>query len=303
MPSSEAEAGSKAKRLLRERSKKIVSPISATPLDSSDVDAWRGVPYDDSRNFYPMPKPTLEFIAEMVSDFSRLLLRSVDGVTYKTEGQGSYKLALLYFLLRAKQNLDAVIALCRAGFTVQAMMVARSTFEMCITIEYISKEIEKRAKLYADYDAVERHSWLKKAEKFRTQAPELLAGASPKTQERIRRNYSKVKHQFPEPYRWAGKGMTLAEMCRKLKADQSYEIQYGFLCQFTHNSVVCSNDHFEEGKNGALTLKDGPNSKYRVPALATAAINTLHIASYFNDGFELKRDKEHDALLELFKGA
>lgn len=208
-----------------------------------------------------------------------------------------WRLMLFYFLLRAKQNLEAIALLCEAGYSIQAMMIARSTFELSITTEFISREKERRTTLFASYDWVERNRWLKKAQDAKDAWSEILAGGDPKVLEEIRKEYEAVKDEFPDPYKWAGDSMSLAKMCEELNAKHAYQFQYGLLCQITHNSVRCVSDHVEVDKDG-VRVQAGPNPKYLEAAFATACANSIHIASYFSDEFGLKLESELKELLE-----
>lgn len=238
---------------------------------------------------------------------ARKVLKLVDGFLAsdrdppaRSEAQKAYILILLYFLTKARQNLAAIVRLCRMGYSIQAMMVARSTFEMCITIEYIMNDIPKRAMLFAEYDWVVRNSWLVKSMKHKDAWPELLSGGKPKVLNEIIDNYEKVKDKFPDEYQWAGKRMSLAKMCASINAGMSYDFQYGMLCQIMHNSISLFDDYIPE--DDKKEPRSGVNNKYRVTALATAIINTIQIASHYCDLYELKRDDELEVLLDEFRG-
>jgi len=247
-------------------------------------------------------RPSLDVLAPKVSAYVGTLLYKPTSAPYESKAEGSYLMTCVYFLAKAKQNLDAVILLCRSGFSQQAMMIARSTFEMGVTVEYINKDISNRALLYSEYDFVERHQWMEKAEKYKDEWGDLMAKGNPRIQIIIKQEFARVKSNYGDrPYHWAGKNKTFKSLCLDINAESSYDMQYATLCKFTHNSITLANDYFDPDAEGALRVVAGHNPRYNDSALATAALHTLHVASHFIDAYKLDGEKEQDELMNLFK--
>jgi hypothetical protein len=152
-----------------------------------------------------------------------------------------------------------------------------------------------------EYDWVKRKGLYDKMNQYKTEWPDLMAGAKPDKLKEILREYNKVKDRFADAYNWAGNRKGIAALARDIKADFAYDFQYDLLCQIAHNSVTLMNEYVDEHKTGKLVIRRGKNSKYRTAALATVAGHTLVLADLFGDMYELGRDEEIEELLEELK--
>lgn len=170
------------------------------------------------------------------------------------------------FLGKSYKTHKAILVLARSGYGEDAVILARSLFEMLVTLRYIFlKDNEYRAKRYIAYDAVlaqmmyEDTMSVKSAKKLFL---ERLNNPKPGdvSVEAIKEEYSIVMKRYKfDRIGWSGKDMkTLSKLAGRL---HDYKTIYNLQCQLSHPSTRGMNDYFTRGSND-LIMNVGPNENY-----------------------------------------
>jgi len=212
-----------------------------------------------------------------------------------------FKVTALYFLARARQNLEAVVALVAAGYPTQAMMVARSSFELAINLQYIMKDVPKHIDLYMNYEFVEKWRLIEGLEKWEYLHPEAMRLKDDKMREMIRLENEKVRDDYPNKLQWSGKSMK--DMCKDLggQYEYAYDVTYAILCKHTHSSIMISRSNVKR-LGDSHTVYASANSADAQPAVQASLMFLRSIAEDFNGIFKLGFKVEIEDFDKLLKG-
>jgi len=236
-------------------------------------------------------------ICQQCIDLGRKIAQSTKAITVNSEDEYFHKVILLYFLLRGNQTLEAVMKLCKYGYTDQALLLVRSIFEMSLTVQYIGKQPVPRARLFAEYYFISRKKSLDICRKYADKWPEILRGRSQSECDGIEKEFKRVENNYPDKLHWAGKGITLSKMADEVNGGRIYyDLLYSFFCEKSHSVVRCMKDYFEENPAGGFIIKDGSEFQYFSAAIAGGCAFLLIVQSRFCELFNLHFDTEIEEL-------
>lgn len=170
------------------------------------------------------------------------------------------------FLGKSYKTHKAILLLAQNGYGEDAVILARSLFEMLVNLTYIfAKDNEYRATRYIAYDAVVRQMMYEDSMSIKSTRDLFLERQKdPKpgdeSIEVVKKDYLEAVKQYNfDKIGWSGKDMkTLSKLAGRL---HDYKTMYNLQCQLSHPSTRGMNDYFTRGKND-LIMNVGPNENY-----------------------------------------
>jgi len=224
-------------------------------------------------------QPGLELLKQLES-LAEEMLRA------RTGGEASaFQVVSLGFLARSWRDLQGVLLLCREGLTEQGLVVARSIWEAAVTLEYIRRAPEERARLYIEYDPVLRWRMLQKAERnpeLKASAALLEARESRKQEfEQLHQQFRAVRDKYPNTRYWSGK--SLRALAQDLGVEGDYDFVYSWISEQAHVEVTAIGRQFKPKELNAVGI-DFPD--YLAPAVVIASWASVILEAY-NEAFKL----------------
>ncbi|OGF25280.1 hypothetical protein A2303_03135 [Candidatus Falkowbacteria bacterium RIFOXYB2_FULL_47_14] len=196
---------------------------------------------------------------------------------------------LLYAVGKADKTLCAIVLLCRNGMGEDALILCRSIFEICITVEYIFKDqTDYRAKRYFSYDWVQR----KKMLGYISTVPHMKKYLTPDNLQianDIKKNAKKVNMLYKYGSTWSDK--SIYEMASDVGFLDLYQTAYRIQCNLSHSNPRSMNDYFKE-ENGHLIINSGPSDNLVQETLVTSFHSYYYILMKLNNYFKKGHDTE-----------
>lgn len=204
---------------------------------------------------------------------------------------------LLYAITKSNKTLSAIILLCRNGMGEDAAMLCRTLMDLNLKIEYIFKdETDERAKMYFDYDWIQRATMLKYA-KTSSEAEKFNDPENIKIINEVEKKASLAKSKYK--YKSSGLDKNLYEIVQELNRTSLYETVYRIQCSLSHSSPRSMNDYFKI-KGDQLTFDAGPSDNF-VRETIVASFNFYYgLIVQYNTYFKKGIDKELEQLEEEF---
>jgi len=227
--------------------------------------------------YYPK---LVEVSHELLRGVKLPLLQVEIGPTEQDKG------VILFLAGKACKTYEAIVLLDERGFGQDAGVLTRSLLELAINVLWINEDLQSRAEMYRDYDAIVRLQ----ADKTLARHPELLGTKGRPSAEYLDATRSvreaeaaraKRKHGFTKN-RWSSK--TIQQMAKEVDLDDHYEYAYRNLSNIEH-SISSSSKAYVEKATGSYRLSVGPSEAHVLETLATAydlmlrifAVSDIHL--------------------------
>lgn len=208
---------------------------------------------------------------------------------------------LLYALAKSHKTQAAILLLSERGFGQDAGILARSIFELAITVLYIAKdENGKLVERFFDYDwimranmydSVSEDTFFKNRIENRDPAGEeveaVLAEAG-----KIKKKYPGIKH-----FRWSDENFR--EMAEKVGRLDTYKSAYHLQCNLAHPNSRNMNDYFSESE-GRLEVNAGPNDEWIKSSLIATFDFFIHVVYAWDEEFEFGLKLRLDDLVKRY---
>lgn len=151
-------------------------------------------------------------------------------------------LALLSKSIRVS---EAICSLVTSGFDEEAFGMTRTLIDVLITIRFIAnQDTEDRAKQFFNFLAKDTTSWLKI---IQTHYPTKTLPSMPDLPKVL-----KTASTYPDPHRWAGKGMTARALAMEPSIWEVDDKGQPLTLQFLYEAVFYWTSHFVHPTIGAL---------------------------------------------------
>ncbi len=193
------------------------------------------------------------------------------------------------FLVKATKTLNAITILCKAGYGEDAVILARSLFDMLVDILYITRfKLDTMADRYELYDDVWRAKALNaegKSRNLKKLIRERMKNLQPGDETPEQLNTKAVKAMKRFKYRsdtWRPRKLTLYDMAVKVKLGSLYQTMFKLHSQVVHTAPRIINN-YAVIKNGHLNYTYQPSHKHISDALISSFTLTLGILKVFNE--------------------
>ncbi|MDD5147799.1 MAG: DUF5677 domain-containing protein [Candidatus Daviesbacteria bacterium] len=193
-----------------------------------------------------------------------------------------------FFLGKAYKTHHSILTLCRQGQGENAAMLARSLFDLLITLLYILKDpTSYRLQRYADYDWVIRQN----VYEYAKDVPDLIKlieerGKNPKPQDNTPQEISYKAKSVQEKYKyktylgWSDK--SLSKMAEEVGRKGPYRTVYNIFSQFIHTAPRVVNDYVKE-KEGKFLIETGPTDNFVEEVLVASFDFFISILQKFDE--------------------
>ena len=211
--------------------------------------------------------------------------------------------ASLVFLARATTAMESSEILVERGMNADATSVGRTITELDIDFAYILKaETEKRWGLYINYEVVS--DW------HDAQAWNALhdGKADPALMETARKKYDAVKADYPDEYKWAGKGISLKKRAEEVGKFNNCGMAYSSGCKASHSGAAGLRHIYDTEVDAAgnptrITILVGRQTPDAHPVIIASVSYMGVLASTINNcGLQARFDARHDALWKRLMG-
>jgi hypothetical protein len=151
--------------------------------------------------------------------------------------------AMRYFFAKSYKSYQAIRLLWRAGYVEDALMLARTIFEIALQAQYASIE-PSRARLFLEFHSVSRYRLCKKLQRAGAIDPPFPTGLSPTQLAELKQAHDQVACNYAKSEHWWGHGIDwLAEQCGK-DMYRHYLSTYAMQSDFVHSGVVSADQYF-----------------------------------------------------------
>ena len=220
-------------------------------------------------------------------------------ITAKTPEEALYKGLVAFFFNKGWKTFQGVSLLCSNKLAEDAEILLRSLFEMAVNLTYISKDPLKRARLFLEYDFIQRKELLETLLKADNQwAKKILDGTNPEPLNELEKDYNRVKGNYPDKWRWSGK--SIREMCKDVGLELHYASVYWLSSNLAHTNPRAMLQYIVDNENGLLIGKE-PSDKYIEKILLPTYTYFLTILIIKNESFDLGFNESIQELLEELK--
>jgi hypothetical protein len=246
-----------------------------------------------------MEHMTLDFYEEFAHLIGEIGKRRLD-LGGKDEAERYHKGIALYFLVKAQKTFESIKLLCLNGFADDASILTRSLFEMVIDLLYVDQERGARARLYCEYEIIQKiklHEKLKKNED--SWSKRILESKNESQLEEALKEYERVKKNYPEPDKWSGKSKK--KMAKDIGMEWQYEFVYHILSGIAHTGPNAVSHYMSYKDDGSIEFLSSQQKDIE-RVWNTSCIYFLILLDRFNDAFGLGLDEEIkkiDAQLKL----
>ncbi len=231
------------------------------------------------------------------------LAKAFTPIDDKDHAKNVYKVLVLHLFNKAWRTFESIYLLCANGYGQEASILLRSLLEVVVSAVYISKEPSSRAILFGEYGYLEKMSFRNALIEYRDENPDdawvagILDSATARDLEDDRREYERVKKNYPKKDAWSGE--SIKDMAKKVGMHFHY-ILYKMFCGATHVSSMGAGRCFAIKDKTLIFSADGEddiNARWH-----TACVYFYSIMGPVNETFELHFDDRlktlNDMLLE-----
>lgn len=157
-------------------------------------------------------------------------------IAAKTEEEAMYKGLLNLFFIKSWKTFQGIHILCQHKLAEDAAILARSLFELTVNLFYISADPLPRARLFWEYDHVQRKALLDKLSKVPDDpwTKGILEKGNSEALRDLRMEYARVEKNYPDKYHWSGK--KLRGMAKEVNLELLYNYPYSIFSNFVHSS-------------------------------------------------------------------
>lgn len=177
---------------------------------------------------------------------------------------------ITFFVVRAHTTFCAGIELCRRGYAIAAIPLARSLVEELITLRYILDNPGAAAR-YAEHDYVLKYRRLNRVKLLSGPCFQALKNGWLEGETQISEDYETVKKSYQSDFNsqfWAGKGLNVERLADKdARSKELYAYYYAALSSFVHGTVETSRYFMELTDDGGVTFFPGATDKLQTSAL------------------------------------
>jgi hypothetical protein len=178
------------------------------------------------------------------------------------------KIATFILAIRAKRDAQATLILLNANLFDQAAILARSLWEISITISYIATDLPNLGNRYMMDSFARHHRYLTEARRSPTSPLKGLLDHEESVAETAAR-IDEIDEKFRR--QWSGKN--LLEMAQSLHAEDTYRSYYSYLCNSSHVASLSTSRQLGLTESGNVMIIDSPSTKM-VPLMATRTLAT-----------------------------
>ncbi|HJR77745.1 MAG TPA: DUF5677 domain-containing protein [Nitrospiraceae bacterium] len=212
-----------------------------------------------------------------------------------------YKVLVLYFFGKSYKTFRSIHLLCKHCFTEDAGILARSLFDLVVTLLYMSKASDERALLYAEFGVIlkERlHETLAK-EPEDPWRQKILASKSPEARAKDRAEYERIRKKYSDKYKWSG--LSIKDMAEEVGLSWHYDFVYYQLSELAHTGPNGVTDfmHFDD-QNGLSFKNSSMKDIERI--WTTTSVYFLFVLDEVNDIFKLGLEEEIKRISKDLKG-
>lgn len=230
-------------------------------------------------------------------DLASELAKTFKPIDDNDNAKNVYKVLVLHFFNKAWRTFESIHLLCINGYGQEASILLRSLLEVVVHAVYVSKEPSSRAILFGEYGYLEKMNFRCALIEYQDANPDdawikrILSSASAKDLEDDRREYERVKTNYPRRGTWSGK--SIKGMAKEVGMHLHY-ILYKMFSNVTHMSSMGTGRYFTI-KNRTIVFsadsEDDISARWH-----TACIYFYSIMGLVNEAFEVHFD---DRLKEL----
>ncbi len=178
----------------------------------------------------------------------------------QSPNEGLYKAAVMFFFIKSWKTFQGIFTLCNIGLGEDAGILLRSLFEMTVNLMYISKDPLERARLFVEYDFVQRQQLHEKFSRKKADPSyaRILAAATLDTVEELENNYKRVKKNYPNKRSWSGK--SLADMAKDVSFEWQYDYIYWVLSHLVHPNPKAI-DKYMRMEEGSIVIANASSKE------------------------------------------
>gem|GEM_PF-4515574 len=188
---------------------------------------------------------------------------------------------LMASLNETRSHLEAIISLCRVRLGDQAGLIARTLFEIYITLKFLQKHPEQldRYLSYADYLKLIRLKGLERRES--------VFSIDNERKKEIRRKGKRAKKRYHFKFKWnPPEFSSIKSLCKEVGEEKSYESSYAYLSDFVHfNSFALFKHEYEESHGERILVS---KQSWGEEHLGFSTELALRLYKFIDDAFELK---------------
>jgi hypothetical protein len=210
-------------------------------------------------------------------DLAEKLVSRVPRVRARDSEDLAYKISMWFFFCKAFKSLQATATLYESGFGEDALVIARTIFELYLQAAYMREAPHERARAFAEFDPVARYAWYKRLKSLNSQ--ELVASIErdPVQLAELEALHNKFQSRYPGIGRgWTG--MTIASLARHFGREiEKYYVAYYWIQSNLVHSGVTSVGHYVTPELSELVHNCYPSTDFSettktVPIVSTSML-------------------------------
>ena len=239
-------------------------------------------------------------LLELNKSLSELAQRYVESLPFDNLVEGFLK----YVFTKGYITHLSIIKLCEIGHGQDAGILARSLFELVVTVKYVLLDSEYRIQRWLDYDWVVRSRMLQYAKKDK-RLREAIANRElkqydddPKTIE-AKAKETQDKYKYEPAKAWSEK--SIYGMAKEVGLKHEYETIYGIYSNMHHSAARAVNEYFKIKADGELDIDAGRSGNMVNEALVSSFHFYGMIVDICNDKLSLNLEKELEVLVNTYE--
>jgi len=161
-----------------------------------------------------------------------------------------YKVAILFFFCKAYKSYQAFRCLWKAGFEQDAVVLARSVFEILLQVRYMEGAPKERARLFTEHgDVLLFHSYRMLKGAGVTEMTGNIEQDEDRLQE-LRTAYKTLKGKYPRVKNWWGSSIEWLASKAGNEMKKRYYTIYWEECNISHSNILAAAEYLKETRHG-----------------------------------------------------
>lgn len=228
-------------------------------------------------------------LTKIFIDLADDILSKITAIAVYNDDEFLFKLVVRFFFVKAYRTINSIFLLCQHNYVEDAVALLRNLFEIVVNTLYISKDPLQRARVFLEYDHVQKRMLLVTLQKANDPwSAKVLLGTVPEKVKEIEEQYERVKDNYKNLYRWSGK--TIRKMAQDVGLNWHYDFAYWLWSNLAHVSPRAVDEYLKVNKRGINVAMPSDEDISRV--LKSSCVYFLMIMDKMNKVYALGFDEK-----------
>lgn len=245
-------------------------------------------------------QPKIEEMFQIGIDLAEKVVAKMNSLNASDEEEFVYKGSMFFFFCKAYKSYQAIRVLWREGFAEDALIIARTIFELALQGRYMQEDPKPRARLFVEHDPVVRYRYYQKLK--RSGDTIFLPAIESRTQElsELKQQHDRLKAKYPENKGWWGQSIAWLAKHLGKNMETQYATIYWIQSNLVHSGSPAAKEYMKEDQ-GALKINCYPTPSDQVMIPLVATLSFLGITGHTAEALDLGIHDDVTNTLDEFK--